>query len=35
MRHRKRAADEGTLNLILLVGLLVLRWLMLKGGYAL
>ena len=39
MRHIKPAANDGALNLILLaaslVGLLVLRWLTLKAGYAL
>ena len=39
MRHNKRAADGGTLNVVLLVTALAvlvgLRWLTLKAGYAL
>jgi hypothetical protein len=38
MRNIRRGADEGTLDLILLVAslalLVVLRWLALKSGYA-
>ena len=38
MKYRRPAADDGTLNLALLVAalavLVVLRWLALKGGYA-
>jgi hypothetical protein len=39
LRHNRRAADGGTLNLVLLVAALAvlvgLRWLTLKAGYAL
>ena len=39
MRHNTRAADGGTLNVVLLVAALAvlvgLRWLTLKAGYAL
>jgi hypothetical protein len=38
-RHNKRAADAGTLNVVLLIAALVvlvgLRWLTFKAGYAL
>jgi hypothetical protein len=39
MRHDKRPADRGTLNVVQLIAALAalvgLRWLMLKAGYAL